>query len=154
MLKKQTRHRLLSSVFELNTLTKHSADLKTLFQQAQQKLELQTIFEDCLPHFFKNTFAINKLSEGKLTITCHSAAIATRFRFEQDSVLANLKTKLGTQNIQTLDIRIRPKALTRQHSHSKAKLSKENAQLLLQEAGQTKDVELKRAMEKLAQRAD
>jgi hypothetical protein len=154
MLKKQTRHRPLNSIFEVGTITKHSPDLRALFSKARQNLDIQTVFDNCLPALFVGVFQVNQIKQGVLIITGQSAAIATRLRFEQDAVIEALQAKLGAQTIQRLEIRIRPKAKILKKVNVNNKLSKDSAQLLIEEAKQTQDVELRKAIEKLAQQAD
>ena len=154
MLKKQTKYRPLKSVFEVGTITRHSPDLHALFNQARQNLDIQTVFDNCLPALFVGVFQVNQIKHGVLTITSQSAAIATRFRFEQDAVIKALQAKLGAQTIQRLDIRIRPRAKILKKVKVTNKLSKDSAQLLIEEAKQTQDIDLRRAIEKLAQQAE
>jgi hypothetical protein len=154
MLKRQTRHRLLSDVLELQTITKYSNELRQLIRQAENNKSIDGIVEDVLPMMFRGQFHVTSLAQGTLTLTCASAALATRFRFEQDSIINLLQARFGASKVRQIVIRIRPSSKPKTTHDNKRSISKENAQLLLQEAGRTNDSSLQRALEKLAGRSE
>lgn len=154
MLKRQTRHRPLSDVLEIKTISKYSNELRTLIRQAEKNQSIDSIVEDVLPMMFRGLFRVNSLNQGLLTLTCSSAAMATRFRFEQDSILNLLQIRFGASKVRRIAIRIRPISNSKTKTINNRHISKENAQLLLQEAGRTDDQSLQQVLEKLAGRSE
>jgi hypothetical protein len=154
MLKRQTRHRPLSDVLELGTITKYSSELRQLIRQAEKNESIDSIVEDVLPIMFRGLFQVTSLAGSTLTLTCSSAALATRFRFEQDSILRLLQARFGASKVRQISIRIRPISKSKARIENNRSISKQNAQLLLEEAGRTKDPSLQQALEKLARRSE
>ena len=153
MLKRQPQKKPLSQALSLSKLTGSSDELHTLMSHANSLGKLSAAFEHCLPKQLQEKFQINSLEKQKLTITCQSAALATRFRLLQNRLIQALSKELNSR-IDTIQIKIRPTRFSAKVQLTERKLSKENAQLLQTEAEQTTDKRLKEALSKLARRCD
>jgi len=153
MLKRQPKKKPLSQALSLSKLTGSSGELHILMSHANNLSKLNTAFEHCLPKQMQGKFQVNSLDKQILTITCHSAAFATRFRLLQNQIIQELSKELDSR-INAIQIKIRPARFSAQVQLTERKISKENAQLLQNEAEQTTDEKLKEALSKLARRCE
>lgn len=153
MLYRQPRHKSLADALSLEKLTSQSGDLEKLIQKANQLQEFSQIVNNCLPDLFKGKLLINGLQQQTLVLTSPSATLATRFRVNQQEFLTRLRQQMPYQAIQDVKIKIRPRKFRTEVQQTKRRLSKENAQILEEEAGQTDDKNLREALTKLAKRA-
>lgn len=149
MLRRQPKHQALSDKLKLERLTKRSPELANLLKQASRLQSLDSDFEFSLPPALKKQFKVNGIENGHLIVTCHSAAMATRFRMSQKAVLQKLVSRTGLK-ITSIKIKIRPQIERKAQNRNKQRLSQKNAQLLLSEAGHTDDEKLKNILIKLA----
>jgi hypothetical protein len=127
-------------------------------KQATAKQSLEELINETLPSTFKGQFKLNTFSQGVLIMTCASAALMTKFRFSQDQFLSMLNARIHPQHVKQIKIKIRPTGLSRnekaQQANTQKKLSKKNAQILLEEAEHTDDLRLKEVLSKLAQHGE
>lgn len=153
MLKHQPKQKRLSSLIELEACTQRSSDVKRLIQIAETLGDLDQLFSEALPEKLRGAFAVNTLKQGVLSVTCHSASLATRFRLEQAQILKRFNMR-SRQQAKRIDIRIRPsRSANKPQQSRRSMLSNANAQLLCNEADHTEDQKLKRALERLARNA-
>ena len=133
--------------------SKQNRELAAMMAKATQLAQQDQVFAECLPALFQGQIHWNELTAGTLSLTCYSAGIATRFRMQQDQILRNLRQRLSGADIQRLEIKIRPAQKASAPAQKSMHLSKENAQLLLEEAGRTLDQKLKAVLTRLAMHA-
>ncbi len=152
MLRRQPKHHPLSEILALKTKLKRQSGLSTLLQQAESHGSLEQTILQAIPHDIRQAFKLANLEAGTLQLQCHTAAMATRLRMRQRDILQCLNRTLPDQ-INRIQILIRPATATSRKTHRALRLSKENAQTLLQEAGQTSDDGLRAILEKLARHA-
>lgn len=148
------RKKRLSERLSLQQRSQKNKELSGLIAKASELAAFDKVFCECLPLVFRDQIHLNELQGGTLSLTCFSAAIATRFRMQQDSILNALRQKLYGTYIQRVEIKIRPALKKIGTTRKPMILSKENAQLLLDEAGQTKDINLKAVLTRLAMHAN
>lgn len=148
-----SKNRRLSERLSLQQRSQHNRELAAMMNKALQLAQLDQVLGECLPLLFQGHIHLNELQGGTLSLTCHSAAMATRFRMQQDQILRNLRQRLPGSDIQRIEIKIRPAPKTATLAPRNMSLSKENAQLLLEEAGRTSDKQLKAVLTRLAMHA-
>lgn len=154
MLYRQPKHKSLANALSLEKLTSQSGDLENLIQKANQLQQFADIVNQCFPPLFKGKLQINGLNQGTLILTSPSAALATRFRMNQNEVLALLRQRMPRHPVHEIKIRIRPNKVRQEQPKAKPTLSKENALILKEEAGHTNDKRLRDVLTKLAMHAD
>ena len=152
----------------LKRLTSRCQNLRILLQQASKHSSLTDLLNASVPELFKNQFQVNAIEQNTLILTCHSAALMTRFRFKQQDVINQFNQKIRPKHITNIKIKIRPKQ--RSPNPNKASqttstqttstqttlrtLSKKNAQILHEEAEHTDDIKLKNILLRLAKHSD
>jgi hypothetical protein len=153
MIKDQPTHHRLSDELKIDFTSSHH-NLKDLFLHADRLGRLEQIINSGLPPIIRGKYKINGIHDGALTLTCRSAALATRIRFCEKQLLENLASHHGYPAIKRLKVKIRPVPVVKHLKPAQRFISHENARLLLAEAGQTKNEALKNALLKLAARAN
>ena len=147
-------------------LTNNSFSIRKLLNQANSRISLTDLVNDSVSALFKRKFQVNSLENHQLTLTCQSASLMTRFRFSEEDVKKQLNQRIKPDYVDKIEIKIRPKIFNQDHQKnilennnteyfnsqvsSQIKLSKKNAQLLLEEAEHTEDQKLKTALLRLA----
>lgn len=152
MPKYQPRKGKLSALLDVKTASKHSDELSQLINFAERIQGLDELFLTALPELLRPYFKANTLKSGVLTVTCSSAAQATRMRLQQQQVIKNLHQK-GLQSVRTIKVKIRPELKAPQPEPTERHLSIDNAALLESEANNVSDQRLQAVLRKLAQRA-
>lgn len=153
MLKRQPKRHRLSNALSLDKITAQSGELESLIQKANQLANFTSIVNDSLPDFLKDKLMVNGLQNGALILTSPSASLATRVRVSQQEILSKLHLAMPRHRISTIKIKIRPGKFRKKPPITKRTLSKENAQLLREEAGRTQDQKLRDVLAKLADHA-
>ncbi|MDX1451192.1 MAG: DciA family protein [Oleiphilaceae bacterium] len=153
MLRRQPRHKALSGALALDRALRNHRSLQTLVQQASQRGALEQRVLLALPADLRPHFKLASVQEDTIQLQCHSAAYATKLRMQQRAVLQRINARLQT-SLRQIKVLIRPAASKNRKTVKPLSLSKENAQTLLQEAGQTKDQALRAILEKLASHAE
>ena len=108
LMPRQPRNKKLSELLNQNQTIKRSSILKSLFAGAVSRESAHDRVEECLPEYLKGQFVVAGLNNGVLTLHCCSAALATRFRFEQDRILKALQMRIGRTQVTSIKIQIRP----------------------------------------------
>lgn len=152
MLRRQPKHHALSNLLALETKLKRSS-LGSLMHQAEQLGAQEQRVLQALPLEIRDAFHLISLDAGLLQLQCHTAAMATRLRMRQREILHRIN-QTQSPPVKRIQILIRPANRAIKLSHRPLHLSKENAQALLQEAGQTRHEGLKAILEKLARHAE
>lgn len=140
-------------MLDINTTTRQNEELSQLISFAERITGLDEMFRAALPEPLQPFFKANTLQNGLLTVTCSSAAQATRFRLQQKNVISTLNNQ-GLRSVKTIKIKIRPALKPSEAETVERTLSQNNAQILESEANQTEDQALKSALLKLAARGE
>src|SRR5690606_41888204 len=88
--------------------------------------------------------------DGELVLSTDTASKATRLRFRQHEIMEALRENELFCFVWKMRIKVAPARFQPRKKAEKAPLSKENARLLSEEAGHTKDKALREVLEKLA----
>ncbi len=145
---------LLSQVTDFTELTKRKTSINRLFRQAQAVIRLEALLNPLLPELLRGKFKVANIQSDALVLITESAALATRFRFSQGEILAILAKTPGFQRIKQIRVKIRPNRHFRPRQKKALHISRENAQLLVEEAGHTQDDNLRKVLLKLASHAN
>lgn len=155
---RQPKQKALAPLLSLQKLSKKSTSLAKLIQLANSRQTLDDKLNQCLPDLLKSQFKVNSTDDHTLTLTCTSAKLMTRFRFMQDDILFKLNTLIAPKKIHAVQIKVRPnsqfKTDTSLSTIAPRSISKKNAQILLEEAEHTDDLNLKNILTSLAKHAD
>jgi hypothetical protein len=156
---RQPKQQQFAPKISLKRLTAKSNNLQSLIKQASERKSLEDILNETLPAAFKGKFMLNSFSQGVLILTCPSAALMTKFRFSQDQFLAMLNAKIHPEKVTQIKVKVRPHHMQPQKSaknttQAQNRLSKKNAQILLEEAEHTDDLKLKEVLLQLAKHSD
>jgi len=159
---RQTKQTPFSPRLSLQRLTKKSYGLNNLLEQASQRTSLTDLFNNSVPALFINKFEVNGITNKILILTCHSAALMTRFQVNKNNVITTFNQKIKPQEIIDIKVKVRPKQFypeinlqqKNDDSASYKKLSKKNAQILFEEAEHTDDLKLKDILKRLSQNSD
>jgi len=154
MAHKQPKHSSLSNLLGLNAVYKKNSALGDLLNQATALESIEQLFNRCLPTQLRGKFQLNSMHNRCLTLTCTSASLATRFRMQQKEIIQALNGQLPRSPIERIQIKIRPVRAQHAAQLNRRHISKENARLLEQEAGQTADKKLRDVLRRLAGHAD
>ncbi len=151
----QKNYYKLSQTKSLNKLSKRNTKLNVLFRRAQSIDKLNLLLDGYLLPPLQGNFKISAFKDGSLHLITHSAALATRFRFMQPTLLSKLKQTIEFKKIQSFEIKIRPLTY-KQKPKPKPPLSisTSNAELLRQEAALTHDPALSAVLMKIANHAN
>lgn len=88
--------------------------------------------------------------EGELTLSAENAGKASQIRFRQHEIMEKLRENELFRFVWKLKVKVAPPRFHDRPPAKKIPLSKENARLLKEEAGHTKDKKLREVLEKLA----
>lgn len=91
--------------------------------------------------------------DGELLLQADNPTQASQLRFRQQDIMAALRDVETFQFIWKVKIQVRPRQYQRKPVRNAMNLSNENARLLKEEAGHTKDKALREVLEKLASHA-
>ncbi|MFE8072762.1 DciA family protein [Marinobacteraceae bacterium S3BR75-40.1] len=129
-----------------------SEHLKTLLSVAEKHAVLETIVLQAVPETIRPHCRFGGFHDGELTLFVYGSTTASLLRFRQQEILAALRDSSDEFSYAwRLNVKVRPQSTPRRASRPDRSLSKENARLLEEEAGHTKDRGLKQVLEKLAQ---
>lgn len=85
-----------------------------------------------------------------MVISSQSSTGASQLRFRQHEIMARLRQDSLFEFVWRLKVKVAPARHKSRALAEKAPLSRENARLLKEEAGHTKDKQLREVLEKLA----
>ena len=118
-----------------------------LHQQAEQRVLAS------VPDKLREGVRFVSYRDGELVLQTDNAARASQLRFRQQELMADLRHEEAFEFVWKLKIQVRPRRYSLKKPASPMTLSKENARLLEEEAGHTKDKALREVLEKLASHA-
>ena len=145
---RQPRQKKLSDLLGQNQTIKRSSILKSLFAGAASRESAHERVEECLPEHLKGKFVVAGVNQGVLTLHCSSAALATRFRFEQDRILKALQMRIGRMQVTSIKIQIRPNAIPKPSPSKQAKSEQKDRE------SKTIDERLEGVLERLGSRSN
>ncbi|SFR73467.1 Protein of unknown function [Marinobacter daqiaonensis] len=121
---------------------------RTALHRSTEKLVLEA-----LPENLAGNVRFVSYREGELVLQVDNATQASQLRFRQQEVMATLRRNETFQFVWKFRIRVQPARYRIERKSKPMTLSKENARLLKEEAGHTKDKALREVLEKLASHA-
>ena len=117
--------------------------------QAQRTFRIQKL----LSHILNDPVAIGDLSHGLLTLYVPHAALATKLRFEEASLIDALKGDPLFRGIRRIQCRVKPRDKAEKISRKTTKTPSSKAGAAIQEFSDTlQDKELRRQFQQLAAR--
>ena len=103
-----------------------------------------------LPSELFNGTRFVSCKDGELVLTTETAGKASQIRFRQHEIMEKLRENELFRFVWKLKVKVAPPRFREKPVFKKEPLSKENARLLKEEAGHTKDKALREVLEKLA----
>lgn len=124
--------------------------LKDLVARAELHRQAEEQVLAALPEALVQGTRFVSCSEGELVLTAETAGKASQIRFRQHEIMESLRQNDLFRFVWKLRVKVAPPRFREKPVIRKAPLSKENARLLKEEAGHTKDKALREVLEKLA----
>ncbi|WP_404368501.1 DciA family protein [Marinobacter sp.] len=127
-----------------------SPNLQKLLAGAQAHLEAEQRVLAAIPASLKGQVRFVSLRDGDMTLNAESSTTASQLRMRQHEIMEKLREDPVFQYVWRLRVKVAPPRFTHRPAIRKTALSNENARLLKEEAGHTKDKQLREILEKLA----
>jgi len=124
--------------------------LRALLDKAEQHRSLESAIHALLPEKLASKCRLGGIRNGELTLLVHSSALASQVRFQQRTLLPQLRKDDRLAGIWRIRVRVSPAPHQPEPYRPLRSLSTENARLLEEEAGHTEDEALKEVLLKLA----
>ena len=124
--------------------------LKFLVETAEAHRQLERVVLDCLPDQLRKHCRFATFENGSLCLMVDSNVQATQLRFAQGEILSQLRTRDPFRFAWRLKVKVSPRQRLKPRPRQRLQLSKENARLLKEEAGHTKDQGLRAILDRLA----
>ncbi|MBE02048.1 DciA family protein [Marinobacter lutaoensis] len=124
--------------------------LRQLIAKAEQHREAEQTVLRALPRDLAQGVRFLACQDGELTLSAENATQASQIRFRQHEIMASVRQDEAFQYVWKLKVKVVPPKAREKRRRIKPRLSKENARLLAEEAGHTKDKALREVLEKLA----
>ena len=153
MLRRQPKHKQLAQALNAKRITARSSELNSLLKRASSLQSLSDAFNESVPTLFKNKFQVNGIQDNILILTCQSASLMTRLRFNKNTIIAQFNSQIRPNLITDLKVKIRPGQYKKTAPKTHRTISKKNAQILAEEAELTEDKKLKAILIQLAKHA-
>ena len=153
MLRRQPKIKQLAPLLNVKKITSKSSGLSSLLNRASKLQSLSDVFNESVPLLFKNKFTVNCIQDNILILTCQSASLMTRLRFNKNTIIDQFNYRIKPNYITDLKIKIRPGQFKKTTPEFTRTLSKKNAQILSEEAELTEDKKLKAILFQLANHA-
>jgi len=150
MLRRQPKIKQLAPLLNAKKITNASSELSSLLNRASKLQNLSDVFNESVPALFKNKFHVNCIQDNILILTCQSASLMTRLRFNKNTIIDQFNYRIKPNYISDLKIKIRPGQFKKATPTITRTLSKKNAQILTEEAELTEDKKLKAILIQLA----
>jgi len=136
-------------IFGDNSATRN-ANLKQLVTKAELHLNAEKSVIAALPEELVPGTRFVSCQDGELVLATDNASKATRLRFRQHEIMEKVRENELFRFVWKVRIKVSPARFQARKNVEKTPLSKENARLLEEEAGHTKDKALREVLEKLA----
>jgi hypothetical protein len=124
--------------------------LKDLVAKAELHRQAEGEVLAALPSELVNGTRFVSCKDGELVLTTETAGKASQIRFRQHEIMEKLRENELFRFVWKLKVKVAPPRFREKLVFKKEPLSKENARLLKEEAGHTKDKALREVLEKLA----
>ena len=124
--------------------------LKALLTKAELHQQAEQLVLDAVPEELADGTRLVSCTEGELVLATDNASKATRLRFRQHEIMEKLREQELFRFVWKVRIKVSPLRYRDKPEAKMTPLSKENARLLKEEAGHTKDKALREVLEKLA----
>lgn len=124
--------------------------LKDLVARAELHRQAEEQVLAALPPALSGGTRFVSCTDGELVLTAENAGKASQIRFRQHEILTALRDNELFRFTWKLRVKVAPPRFREKPVRKKEPLSKENARLLKEEAGHTKDKALREVLEKLA----
>lgn len=124
--------------------------LRDLMQRAERHRQAETDILAALPEPLAQGVRFLRYQEGELVLSVPTSTQASQLRFRQHELMTTLRQQAGFEFLWKLRIKVAPPRFVERKPPAPLSLSKENARLLKEEAGHTKDTALREVLEKLA----
>lgn len=124
--------------------------LKDLVAKAELHRQAEGEVLAALPSELVNGTRFVSCKDGELVLTTETAGKASQIRFRQHEIMEKLRENELFRFVWKLKVKVAPPRFREKPVFKKEPLSKENARLLKEEAGHTKDKALREVLEKLA----
>ncbi|MDX5328157.1 MAG: DUF721 domain-containing protein [Marinobacter sp.] len=124
--------------------------LKALLTKAELHQQAEQLVLDAVPEELADGTRFVSCTDGELVLATDNASKATRLRFRQHEIMEKLREQELFRFVWKVRIKVSPLRYRDKPEAKMTPLSKENARLLKEEAGHTKDKALREVLEKLA----
>lgn len=124
--------------------------LRKIMEVAEAHAQVEAEIMAFLPPHLQRHCRFISFTDGTLSLATESSIMATQLRFAQGEVLAQLRTLEPFRFAWRLRVKVVPARQRRKQRPKRMHLSNENARLLKEEAGHTKDKGLQAVLNKLA----
>ncbi|WP_166268528.1 DciA family protein [Marinobacter caseinilyticus] len=129
---------------------RQSPNLRNLLAKAELHLTVEQQVIAALPEALRSGVRFVSSYDGDITLSAESSMIASRLRLQQHEIMGKLRENDQFRFVWRFRVKVVPPRFVDQKRPEKQPLSHENAQLLKEEAGHTKDTALREVLEKLA----
>lgn len=127
--------------------------LRELMSKAELHRQAEEQLLDAMPKDLASGVRFLSCREGELVLSADNATRASQIRFRQHEIMAGVRELELFRYVWKLKVKVAPPRFKEKRRAEKQPLSKENARLLSEEAGHTKDKALREVLEKLASHA-
>lgn len=130
--------------------TSQAPTLRQLLACAKVHEDAERHLLKCLPAAIQRGVRLVSVHDGDLTLSAESSALASQLRLRQHEIMASLRQEELFRFVWRLKVKVTPPRFHPRAVVPRVPLSNENARLLEEEAGHTKDKDLREVLEKLA----
>jgi len=134
-------------IFRTNSGPAPASTLKELMARAELHLQAEQQVLEAIPAELRTGTRFVSCQDGELVLATDNAR---RLRFRQHEIMEALRENELFRFVWKVRIKVSPLRYRARKKVEKIPLSQENAQLLKEEAGHTKDKALREVLEKLA----
>ncbi|MCL7944453.1 DciA family protein [Marinobacter sp. ATCH36] len=124
--------------------------LRDLMAKAQHHARAEQMVLTALPESLAKGTRFVSCKEGELILSAATATTASQIRFRQQEIMEQLRKQELFRFVWKLKVKVVPPRFSERPENRMTPLSNENARLLKEEAGHTKDKQLREVLEKLA----
>ncbi len=124
--------------------------LRQLLARAEAHQDAERHLLRCLPDKLRRGVRFVSVHDGDLTLSADSSAVASQLRLRQHDLMASIRKEELFHFVWRLKVKVTPPRFSERPALARVPLSNENARLLEEEAGHTKDKNLREVLEKLA----
>ncbi|MCG8518950.1 MAG: DUF721 domain-containing protein [Pseudomonadales bacterium] len=130
--------------------TRQGPTLRSLLSKAELHHQVERHVLAALPERLQHGVRFVSYLDGELTLSAESATVATQLRYRQHEIMAALREQSVLEFVWKFKVKVIPARFAAEAVRHAKTLSNENARLLKEEAGHTKDRKLREVLEKLA----